>query len=283
MMSMAVKKTEAGACPSGNGGGGRLAQDTPASGSALPDEAAIFLAKVSHELRTPLTAIAGFAELLKAERSGPLGSRKYSDYAEHILASAAHALSLLDDLLDPAQIQAGQFSQRFVPVDLGPLVEDVLATMRPLAAREGVRLEGDYALPAARVFADIRALRQILFNLLSNAIKHSPPDNVVTVRLAGTGEGQQAGLCLSVCDNGAGFDDALLEALGQPLDPAARDFSLATGHGLGLRLARSLAESNGARLVIEGSTPPAEEKETTEHCHGGTRVSLCFPPERVMR
>ena len=251
---------------------GRPQKATGTRTAGLPDDAAIFLAKVSHELRTPLTAIAGFAELLKAERSGPLGSPKYLDYAEHIIASAAHALSLLDDLLDADQVRAGQFAQHFEPLDLTQAADEAMATLQPLAARASVILQGEYASPVPQVFADIRAMRQILLNLLTNAIRYSPEGGSVIIDLARFEDVNGGGVRLTVSDDGEGFDTAMLQALAQPLDQAALDQSLATGHGLGLRLARSLAEANGAKFVI--SSGLADGK--------GTRVSLCFPMEKII-
>ena len=255
---------------------------------ALPDEAAIFLAKVSHELRTPLTAIAGFADLLRAERNGPLGHARYREYADHIRQSADHALSLLDDLLDPFQVRAGQFSQNFQPADLVAIAEDALSTLRPLAARAKVTLKGDFAPPRPQIMADVRALRQILYNLLTNAIKHSPTGGTVTVSV--TQEPAAGELCLSVSDQGEGVDSALLRTLARPADQAALDLSLATGHGMGLRLARSLAEANGARFYIDSAKAAMAPKgaglgrgAAGTPVTKGTRVSLCFPAEKILQ
>jgi signal transduction histidine kinase len=218
---------------------------------------AAFLARLSHELRTPLNAIMGYAELLRAERDGPLGSGKYHAYADHILESAAHCLNLANDLSDPAKLGAGVRTQEFSEVDVNDTVRVCIGILAPIATKAGVALEESLDVGVPRAILDRRSLRQILLNLVANAIKATPAGRTITLA---THYRPGTGLELSVTDEGRGMAPArLAEARGQ-----------ANGGGLGLPLSRKLAEANGASLEID-----------SREGHG-TRVTLDLPMARLV-
>ncbi len=202
-----------------------------------------FLARLSHELRTPLNAIMGYAELLRAERDGPMGSVKYRAYAGHILESAAHCLTLANDLADPSGGSAGVRSQEFSVVDVVDAVKVCLGILAPIALKAGVSLADVADASVPRAIVDRRSLRQILLNLIANAIKATPPGGAVTVT---TAYRPGVGLVLTVADTGRGMTPDQLAR--------ARGGAGAAGDGLGLPLARKLAEANGARLAIDSAS-----------------------------
>ncbi len=219
---------------------------------------AAFLARLSHELRTPLNAIMGYAELLRAERDGPLGSIKYHAFAGHILESAAHCLNLANDLDDPSGRSVGVRPQEFSEVDVNETVQVCLGIMMPIADKAGVSLIASADAAAPRAVLDRRSLRQILLNLIANSIKATAPGGSITVSTAYR-PGQ--GLTVTVADTGGGMSPEHLARARSDNPP---------GDGLGLPLSRKLADANGAKLTIESS--PGE----------GTRVSLQLPMGRLV-
>ncbi|CAK0751224.1 two-component system, cell cycle sensor histidine kinase PleC [uncultured Gammaproteobacteria bacterium] len=227
-----------------------------------------FLATVSHELRTPLNAIIGFSDIMAAKLFGPLGDAHYDDYARLILESGHHLLSLVNNILDMAKIEAGKFQIREAVVEVRAVVGLALEMVRARAMAGGLELTFDFPLRLPDLCADEQALRQIMINLLSNAVKFTKPGGRITVRggISPTGE-----FVLSVIDTGIGISpediETVLEPFGQVDNDLARRYE---GTGLGLPLCRSLAEMHEAQLEIESQLG------------AGTMVSIRFPKERVV-
>ncbi len=227
-----------------------------------------FLAKVSHEVRTPLNSIIGFAELMKDERFGPLGSAKYREYARDIYESGAYALSLINDLLDISKIEAGKLELNFTAVDANEVIAEAAHLMQPQARAARVVLRTALDESAPPVLADRRGLKQILLNLLSNAIKFTPAGGQAIVSSRRDADGT---VCLSVRDTGVGMtEDEIAQALEpfRQLDTSPRQ---QLGTGLGLPLTKALVIANRARFEIESEA------------RAGTRVDVIFPPDRVVR
>ncbi len=225
-----------------------------------------FLANMSHELRTPLNAIIGFAEVIKDEMFGPVGLRKYADYAKDIHTSGRHLLDLINDILDLSKLEAGKLELREEDVVLGTAVEDCLTLVRNRAQKSDVTLAVaiDPNLPPLR--CDERALKQVLLNFLSNAVKFTPAGGTVT-----TGAYRApGGIALFVRDTGIGMkaeDIAVaLAAFGQIDSKIARQHQ---GTGLGLPITKSLVELHGGTLNVE-STPGQ-----------GTTMTAIFPASRI--
>lgn len=204
-----------------------------------------FLASMSHELRTPLNSILGFAQLLDQQAFGKLNERQQR-YVGHINASGQHLLDLVNDILDLSKVAAGQMDIDLEDVPIAPVVDEVLARLRPLA--DDRHLHVSYGVTDKLVArADKRRLEQVLFNLLSNAIKFTPERG--SVALEARRRAKQ--VVISVKDTGPGI----------PEDQHARMFEEFTqldggrsrsheGTGLGLPLTKRLVELMNGRLTL---------------------------------
>ncbi|MBC8158149.1 MAG: PAS domain S-box protein [Alphaproteobacteria bacterium] len=228
-----------------------------------------FLANMSHELRTPLNAILGFSEVMTRETFGPLGSKKYNEYAADIHNSGSLLLDLISDVLDLSKIEAGALDLTEGVVDLNEAVRSVLRMGQERAARKSLHIDTnlDPTLPAIR--GDERAIKQIVLNLLSNCTKFTAEGGAITFSSEIDPDG---GVSLIVTDTGIGIAHAdipkVLEPFGQVGSPHTRGYE---GTGLGLPLAKRLTEMHDAIFELE-SEPGV-----------GTTVRLRFPPERIIR
>jgi two-component system cell cycle sensor histidine kinase PleC len=224
----------------------------------------MFLATASHELRTPLNTIIGLSSLLGEGRAQQSG--RVAEYARDIERSGEHLLDLIDDLLDLSKIEAGRFDLRESVFDVQELVQSAAGFVAGQARQREIALEIE-ARAAARLFADRKALLQVLLNLLSNAIKFTPVGGNVSLTVARMADG---GLAITVSDDGIGIEAAALERVFTPFervrDGDARDVP---GTGLGLAIARGLAELHGGTLTIESE--PGR----------GTRATLRLPAGRI--
>lgn len=207
-----------------------------------------FLATISHELRTPLNAIIGFSEVMAGSMFGPLGNARYQGYATDIVNSGRHLLAVINDILDVSKIEAGQMTLEMGPVDIGAVVDSALRLVETRARGGGVRLEAEIAADLPALVADRRRCLQILVNLLSNAVKFTAEGGSVTLAAAPSGEG----IALHVRDTGIGMT---ADEIAVALEPFRQvDGSLARqyeGTGLGLPLARSMAELHGGALTVD--------------------------------
>jgi two-component system, cell cycle sensor histidine kinase DivJ len=204
-----------------------------------------FLANMSHELRTPLNAIIGFSEVMTREMFGPVGPR-YQEYSRLIHESGAHLLELINSVLDMSKIEAGKFDLAEELFDLGDAAESAVRVLKIPAERAGVALKLDIAPSARLVFADRRAVKQILVNLLSNGVKYTPPGGVVTVTAR-----PEKGIEITVRDTGTGISKSDIERLGQPFEQVQNaEVRTKEGTGLGLALVKALAVMHGGEAVL---------------------------------
>jgi signal transduction histidine kinase len=223
------------------------------------------LARVSHEIRTPLNAIIGFAEVMLEEKFGPLGNERYREYLRDVRASGAHIMSLVNDLLDLAKIEAGKAELALEPVAINEIVQSSIALIQPKANAERVIVRSTLAGGLPDVLADTRSLRQILLNLLSNAVKFNGPGGQVIVS---TRRDEAGGVSLRVRDTGIGMSD---DDIALALEPFRRvDGGREGGTGLGLPLTKALVEANAATFSIRSA--PGQ----------GTLVEVIFPAARVL-
>jgi PAS domain S-box-containing protein len=223
------------------------------------------LAKISHEIRTPLNAILGFAEVMLEERFGPIENDRYKEYLKDVHASGSHVISLVNDLLDLAKIEAGRLELSFTGVGLNDLVSSCVALLQPQAARDRIVMRMSFAPKLPPVVADERSMRQIVLNLVSNAIKFTDAGGQVIVSTAMTDRGEVA---FRVRDTGIGMTPEEVEAALEPFRQLATSRKRG-GTGLGLPLTKALVEANRGALQI--SSRPSE----------GTLVEVIFPPTRV--
>jgi signal transduction histidine kinase/DNA-binding response OmpR family regulator/HAMP domain-containing protein len=207
-----------------------------------------FLASMSHELRTPLNAILGFSELLLDRGEGTVDPLKRVNFLRHIHNNGKHLLSLINDILDLAKVEAGQTKLRVTTLDVAGVVAGVLSTVEPLAAKSAIELVS--ACPAPLLLAaDEHKLRQMLLNLVSNAIKFTPAGGRVTVAAA-----REAGrVVLSVADTGIGIAADDQEHIFEEFWQVAGVSGVIDrrGTGLGLALTRRLAELHGGRVWVQ--------------------------------
>ena len=228
-----------------------------------------FLATMSHELRTPLNAILGFSEIIAQETFGPSGVPQYRDYALDINTSGKHLLELINDILDIAKIEAGKLEIQPENLDLKEVLDACRRLCSVKAQEREVTLELDIAPGAHLVYADMRALKQILFNLLSNAVKFSKRGG--SVRLAARrldGESVE----LSVIDQGIGIADDCLEDVFEPFHQVDNSYNRETGGtGLGLALVKALTELHSGAVTLDSKLGQ------------GTCVRVVFPPGDLPR
>ncbi|HEX4533254.1 MAG TPA: HAMP domain-containing sensor histidine kinase, partial [Rhizomicrobium sp.] len=224
-----------------------------------------FLANMSHELRTPLNAILGFSEMIYAGINR--NPQSQLEYAKIIHESGSHLLTLINDILDLAKIEAGGFVLREQDIDLGSLLEKC-SQIVALKAEDGrVKIRNHIPSGLPHVVADERALRQIQLNLLSNAVKFTPPGGSVTAFAHIASDGAVA---FGVSDNGLGIAPDDHQRVFQNFGQGRHDIVTADkGTGLGLPIAKGLAEAHGGRIHLDSGIGE------------GTTVTVYLPASRA--
>jgi signal transduction histidine kinase len=214
-----------------------------------------FLASVSHELRTPLNAIIGFSEVMLERLFGEV-NEKQEEYLQDILSSGRHLLSLINDILDLAKIEAGRMELEAGDFDLPQAVDNTLVLIRERAMRRGITVERSVDPALGEINGDERKVKQVLLNLLSNAVKFTPEGGRITVRAAATNGTAE----ISVTDTGVGIAPEDQEAVFEEFRQVGTDYARKhEGTGLGLALARKFVELHGGKIWVtsqvgQGST-----------------------------
>ncbi|MGH6793927.1 MAG: sensor histidine kinase, partial [Methylocella sp.] len=227
-----------------------------------------FLATMSHELRTPLNAILGFSEVMKGELFGSHAVGSYKEYSNDIHASGQHLLMLINEILDLSRIEAGRFDLKEEAVVLPRIVEDCrhLLGLRAKKRRIAIKKAVEPDLP--RIWADERAIRQVILNLLSNAIKFTPQGGTIKIRIGWTVSGGQY---VAVQDSGPGIpEDEIPIVMSSFGRGALAQKNAEEGSGLGLPIVKGLVELHGGSFTLKSKL------------REGTEVIVIFPPERVM-
>jgi signal transduction histidine kinase len=235
-----------------------------------------FIANVSYELRTPLNAIIGFAEILANQYFGPLSPRQL-DYSRGILDSSHRLMTLINDILDLATIEAGYLALETDRVEVCDVLEAVAVLTRERARSQSLKLTVSCPADSGAIEADERRLKQGLFNLVSNAIKFTPAGG--SIRLEARVDDQRAAppdgqpragdLILAVADTGPGIPLVDHERVFEKFErgsPQARE----SGAGLGLSLVKSLIELHGGTVAIESG----QGEGTTIACRLPARLRL---------
>jgi signal transduction histidine kinase len=222
------------------------AKDLAESSDRMKSE---FLANMSHELRTPLNAIIGFTGTLLMRLGGPLTEVQEKQLTT-VQNSARHLLSLINDLLDVAKIEAGKLELRIEPVSCAALIQEIIGTLRPLADRKHLELRAELPAEDVVVIVDRRALSQIVINLANNAIKFTDEGSVV-IAVSRRERAGGAYAEISFADTGCGIrpeDQArLFQAFSQVDASTTRRYE---GTGLGLHLSQKLATLLGATIAF---------------------------------
>jgi len=227
-----------------------------------------FLANVSHELRTPLNAIIGFSEVMHHEMFGSLGRPQYREYAKDIHDSGVHLLKIINDILDLSKIEAGKFELHKERLNLSEIVGTCLRLVLDRAELGKVTLRTELASELPPLYADGRAIKQILINLLSNAVKFTPAGGQVSVAAS---RQQNGDFVLQVSDTGIGIAEKdipkAMAAFSQVDSSLNRKYS---GTGLGLPLVRLLTELHDGSMQLESKV------------NFGTTVTVRLPQPRSL-
>ena len=225
-----------------------------------------FLAHVSHEFRTPLNGIIGLSEMIALEALGPIGTKKYSEYAWDIVTSGRHLQEMVERVLQFSESGSGR-SIVHEAFDLRELISNLsgIGNTEPLMPPgKGQGEGGTEKRPRMMLHADRDAVQNMVSNLISNAVQHNPSGCRVRVTARPTDD---QGLVLTVIDDGIGISGNLLDQLDDPLTVPDDPYVAGRGGlGLGLVMTKSLIEAHGGRLKIESSSG------------NGTRAQLIFPP-----
>jgi signal transduction histidine kinase len=206
-----------------------------------------FLANMSHELRTPLNAIIGFSEVLREEMSGPLNVSQ-RQYVEDVLEAGQHLLSLINDILDLAKVEAGRMELALADVSILDALESGVTMHQARASRNEITLNLSIDPDVGAVRADERKVRQVVFNLLSNAVKFTPSGGRVDV----SARRHDGVVEIAIADTGVGISPAdqerIFEEFRQAGDPGTAS---PEGTGLGLTLSKRFVELHGGRLWVQ--------------------------------
>lgn len=225
-----------------------------------------FLANMSHELRTPLNAILGFSDILRAPL-WLLEAKKSAEYAENIHQAGTHLLAIINDILDVSRIELGKHDLNEELIEIPKIVNAVVRMIAERTAAKRIELQLAIASNLPPLWADERALKQMLLNLLNNAVKFTDAGGRVTLEVQVENDGA---LTIIITDTGVGIASKDLARVSQPFFQAdSSNERRYEGAGLGLAIVKGLVELHGGEMEIESALGI------------GTRVALRFPPERV--
>lgn len=235
-----------------------LAEAKERAEAALREKAS-FLANISHDLKTPLQVIIGNAEILR----GDIPKEEREAFLQDVLDNSNFLLALITDLLDASALEADQMKLTEDVVDIGAMLERILSMARQLPDGRGRRFDVSIGEGDQAVLADPMRLQRLLLNVVSNAVKFTNDGGCIAVR-AGQEEGGD--FVIEVEDDGCGIDSDMITRVFEPFTMGGT----AEGSGLGLHIAKGLAELHDADLNLS-SVPGA-----------GTKARLCLPKSRVV-
>jgi len=227
-----------------------------------------FLATMSHELRTPLNAILGFSEVMKGELFGAHVISSYKDYSNDIHSSGQHLLTLINEILDLSRIEAGRVDLKEESVSLAAIIGECHHLLALKAKKRGLTLEEFVEPNLPRLWADERALRQVMLNLLTNAIKFTPPGGLITLKIGWTASGGQY---VTIHDSGPGIPEEEIPLVMTSFGRGSfAQKNALEGSGLGLPIVKGLVEMHSGTFRLKS------------HLHKGTEAIVTLPAERVL-
>ena len=227
-----------------------------------------FLATMSHELRTPLNAILGFSEVMKGELFGQHAVAVYRDYSADIHSSGQHLLMLINEILDLSRVEAGRYDLREEPVSLALIVEDCHHLLALRASKREITVVEKVESDLPPIWADERAIRQVVLNLLSNAIKFTPQGGTVTLKAGWTAQGGQY---VAIRDTGPGIPEAEIPIVMSSFGRGTlAQKNAEEGSGLGLPIVKGLVELHGGVFTLKSRV------------REGTEVLVILPAARVI-
>jgi two-component system cell cycle sensor histidine kinase PleC len=228
-----------------------------------------FLASMSHELRTPLNAILGFSEVMSSEVLGPLANPTYREYSGDIHRSGQHLLDLINEILDLSRIEAGRYELSEESLSLLEVAEDCIGMVQLRARAKNITIHDQFEKQLPQVWADEKAIRQVILNLLSNAVKFTPQGGEITVKVGWTAGGGQY---LAIKDNGPGIPEeeipVVLSAFGQG---SIAIKSAEQGTGLGLPIVQAILAKHDGQFILRSKL------------REGTEAIAILPSTRVLQ
>jgi PAS domain S-box-containing protein len=207
-----------------------------------------FLSSMSHELRSPLTAVLGFAQLMEFQTPPPTPAQEQS--ISQILKAGWHLLSLINEILDLAKIEAGRVSMSQESILLSEVMQDCQTMIGPQARRHDIDVVFPQFDELIYVQADKTRVKQVMINLLSNAIKYNRVGGSVNVECAMSGEKR---LRVSVKDTGAGLAPEQMAQLFQSFNRLGQEHGTEEGTGIGLVVTKRLVELMGGNIGVESN------------------------------
>jgi signal transduction histidine kinase len=205
-----------------------------------------FLANMSHELRTPLNAIIGFSEVLGERLFGEL-NEKQAEYTEDILSSGRHLLSLINEILDLAKVEAGRMELELTTFDLPLAIDNARTFVRERATRHGITVDVAIDERLGDFIGDERKIKQILLNLLSNAVKFTPEGGRIGINAIQSNGAVE----ISVNDTGIGIAPEDQPRIFEEFRQVGSDYEhKSEGTGLGLTLAKKFVELHGGKIWV---------------------------------
>ena len=226
-----------------------------------------FLATMSHELRTPLNAILGFSEVMKDELFGSHQDPRYREYSNDIHSSGQHLLNLINEVLDLSRIEAGRYEMNEEALRLSDISRDCCRLLQLKADKKGIELIEKYQDEDIKLWADERAIRQVILNLLSNAIKFTPNGGVIHVNID---QNHDKKLFIRIKDNGPGIPEDEIPLIMTNFGQGSLAHETAEGgSGLGLPIVKGLIEIHDGSFEIQSEL------------RKGTEVTAYFPTQRI--
>ncbi len=228
----------------------------------------LFLSSMSHELRTPLNAVIGYSDFLETEAFGPLGHKKYKQYASAIKASGDHLYALIDDILDVSRLEMGGLELDDLVIYMDEQLESCREIIESQLQKADVALAIGIAIDKPTLKGDPVRFRQVVLNLLSNALKFTPEKGRISVSVFLSDDNR---IIMRVADTGIGIAPENLAKVMEPFQQVRENPHLAhMGSGLGLPLSKGLVELHGGTFDLESTVGE------------GTTVTITFPPERTL-
>ncbi|MBD9372202.1 HAMP domain-containing histidine kinase [Rhizobium sp. ARZ01] len=228
-----------------------------------------FLASMSHELRTPLNAILGFSEVMSTEVLGPLNNPIYKEYTADIHNSGKHLLNLINEILDLSRIEAGKYDLTEEAIQLVEICEDCIGMVQLRARTKNITITDQFESDMPDVWADEKAMRQVVLNLLSNAVKFTSQGGEISVKVGWTAGGGQY---IAIRDNGPGIAEeeipVVLSAFGQG---AIAIKSAEQGTGLGLPIVQAILAKHNGEFILKSKL------------REGTEAIAILPAKRVLQ
>ncbi|MCX7338291.1 MAG: ATP-binding protein [Alphaproteobacteria bacterium] len=220
-----------------------------------------FISHVSYELRSPLNTISGFMDILSNQYFGTLNERQL-DYCKGVVESAERLRSLVNDMIDLANIEAGKLSLNYQETPLDIFLTGLTDLVHSRAQDKGFDIEVINDSQIEAVFIDRKRLKHAIFNLLTNAIKFTNPGGKISIIAQKSGD-QKDWFSIAIQDNGIGINDDDQEKIFNLFEHGANTQNMQMGAGLGLPLVKSLIELHGGSMTLTS----APGKGTTFMCH----------------